>query len=76
MSEAMLDVNVSGKMVTDNILMSLFIVDMHLTVYSELKGIWTIKSTVEDLHKVLQDMETSLSALLSVVPDEYFEKYL
>eukprot|EP00957_Ditylum_brightwellii_P166394 12666420-Ditylum_brightwellii.AAC.1 len=55
--------------------MSPFIVDMHLTVYTDSKGIWTIESTVEDLHKALQDVKTSLSALPLVVPDEYFETY-
>eukprot|EP00957_Ditylum_brightwellii_P022448 1694144-Ditylum_brightwellii.AAC.1 len=55
--------------------MSLFIVDMHLMVYTNSKGIWTIESKVEDLYKVLQDIETSLSVLPSVVPDEYFETY-
>eukprot|EP00957_Ditylum_brightwellii_P022107 1667746-Ditylum_brightwellii.AAC.1 len=72
----MLDVNVIRKMVRDNILMSPFIVDMHPTVYSESKGIWAIESTIEDVHKALQDVETLLSVLPSVVPDEYFEKYL
>eukprot|EP00957_Ditylum_brightwellii_P184692 14067192-Ditylum_brightwellii.AAC.1 len=74
-SEAMLNVDVSGKTVQDNILMSPFIVDMHPTVYTDSKGIWTIESTSEDLYKALQDVENSLSVLPSVVPDEYFNKY-
>ena len=48
--------------------MSPFIVDMHLTVYTDSKGIWTIESTVENLHKALQDSP-------SMVMDEYFETY-
>eukprot|EP00957_Ditylum_brightwellii_P135073 10298465-Ditylum_brightwellii.AAC.2 len=55
--------------------MSPFIADMHPTVYTGSKGIWAIESRVEDLLKVLQDVETSLIALHSVVPDEYFETY-
>ena len=74
-SKAMLNVDVSGKTAQDNILMSPFIVDMHPTVYTDSKGIWTIESTVEDLHKVLQDVKTCLSILPSVVPDKYFETY-
>eukprot|EP00957_Ditylum_brightwellii_P086398 6573820-Ditylum_brightwellii.AAC.1 len=65
-SKAMLTVDVSGKTVQDNILISLFIMDMHPTVYTDSKGIWTIESTVEDLHKALQDVETSLSVLPSM----------
>eukprot|EP00957_Ditylum_brightwellii_P132405 10096381-Ditylum_brightwellii.AAC.1 len=71
----MLNVDVSGETVQDNILMSPFIVYMHLTVYTDSKGIWTIEYTAEDLYKVLQDVETSLSVLPSVVLDEYFNKY-
>eukprot|EP00957_Ditylum_brightwellii_P082089 6242119-Ditylum_brightwellii.AAC.1 len=71
----MLNVDVSRKTVQDDILMSLFIMDMHPTVYTDSKGIWAIESTVEDLHKVLQDVKTSLSVLPSVVLDEYFNAY-
>eukprot|EP00957_Ditylum_brightwellii_P180939 13785246-Ditylum_brightwellii.AAC.1 len=71
----MLNVKVSGKMVRDNILLSPLIVDMHLTVYTNSKGIWTIESTVEDLYKALQDDEMSLEVLPSVVPEEFFSKY-
>eukprot|EP00957_Ditylum_brightwellii_P108052 8243573-Ditylum_brightwellii.AAC.1 len=62
-------------MVRDNILLPPFILDMHPTVYTASKGIWTIESTVEDLYKLLQDVETSLKVLPSVVPEEYFAKY-
>eukprot|EP00957_Ditylum_brightwellii_P100516 7662734-Ditylum_brightwellii.AAC.1 len=55
--------------------MSPFIVDMHPTAYTDSKGIWTVESTAEDLHIVLQKVETSLSILPSVVPDEYFDTY-
>eukprot|EP00957_Ditylum_brightwellii_P157623 11996696-Ditylum_brightwellii.AAC.1 len=55
--------------------MSPFIVDMHPMVYTDSKRIWAIESTAEDLYKVLQDVETSLSVLPSVVPKEYFNKY-
>eukprot|EP00957_Ditylum_brightwellii_P022824 1721624-Ditylum_brightwellii.AAC.1 len=55
--------------------MSPFIVDMHPTIYSDSKEIYTIESTVEDLHKALQDVETLLSVLLLVIFNEYFEKY-
>eukprot|EP00957_Ditylum_brightwellii_P088528 6742587-Ditylum_brightwellii.AAC.1 len=34
-----------------------------------------IESTAEDLHKALQDVETSLSVLPSVVSEEYFDTY-
>jgi hypothetical protein len=74
-SEAMLNVEVSGKTVRDNILLSPFIVDMHPTVYTESKGIWTIESTVDDLHRALQDVETSLKVLPTVVPEAFFSKY-
>eukprot|EP00957_Ditylum_brightwellii_P100426 7654995-Ditylum_brightwellii.AAC.1 len=72
----MLNVKVSGKTVQDNILLSPFIVDMHPMVYTDPKGIWTIESTAEDLYKALQDVETSINALPSMVPEEFFSKYL
>eukprot|EP00957_Ditylum_brightwellii_P195395 14887326-Ditylum_brightwellii.AAC.1 len=71
----MLNVDVSRKTVQDNILMSPFIVDMQLMVYTGSKGMWTIEFTAEDLYKVLKDVETSLNVLPSVVPDEYFDTY-
>ena len=74
-SEAMLNVEVSGKTVRDNILLSPFIVDMHPTVYTESKGIWTIESTMDDLHRALQDVETLLKILPTVVPEEFFSTY-
>eukprot|EP00957_Ditylum_brightwellii_P025494 1926896-Ditylum_brightwellii.AAC.1 len=74
-SEAMLNVDVSGKIVQDNILMSTFIVDMHLLVYTDSKGIWTTEPTSEDSYKAPQDVDTSLSVLPSVIPDKYFNTY-
>eukprot|EP00957_Ditylum_brightwellii_P023645 1784575-Ditylum_brightwellii.AAC.1 len=71
----MLNVKVSGKTVRDHILLSPFTVDMHPTVYMESKGIWTIESTIDDLHRALQDVETSLKVLLTVVPEAFFSKY-
>eukprot|EP00957_Ditylum_brightwellii_P033400 2530517-Ditylum_brightwellii.AAC.1 len=49
--------------------------DMHPTVYTDSKGIWTIESTVDHLYKALQDVETSLKVLPSVLPEEFFLKY-
>eukprot|EP00957_Ditylum_brightwellii_P131131 10001621-Ditylum_brightwellii.AAC.1 len=71
----MLNVKVSGKKVRDNILLSPFIVDMHLTIYTDSKGIRTIESTAEDLYKALQDVKTYLKVLPSVVPEDFFSKY-
>ena len=72
----MLNVEVSRKTVRDNILLSPFIVDMHPMVYTDSKGIWTIESTAEDLYKALQDVKMSLKVLPSMVPEEFFSKYL
>eukprot|EP00957_Ditylum_brightwellii_P073169 5562122-Ditylum_brightwellii.AAC.1 len=55
--------------------MSPFIVDMHPTVYTDSKGIWTIESTLEGLYKALYDVKTSLKVLPSVVPEEFFSKH-
>eukprot|EP00957_Ditylum_brightwellii_P106194 8101277-Ditylum_brightwellii.AAC.1 len=71
----MFNVEVSGKTVRDNILLSPFIVDIHPTVYTDSKGIWTIESTVEDLYKALQGVEMSLKVLPSVIPEEILSKY-
>eukprot|EP00957_Ditylum_brightwellii_P144295 10993501-Ditylum_brightwellii.AAC.1 len=71
----MLNVDVSRKTVRDNILLSPFVVDMHPTVFTDSKGVWTIESTVDNLYKTLQDVETSLKVLTSVVPEELFSKY-
>eukprot|EP00957_Ditylum_brightwellii_P041877 3171687-Ditylum_brightwellii.AAC.1 len=59
----------------DNILMSSYIVDIHEMTYTETKGIWTIESTVEDLNKVLADIESSLEVLPEVLSKEYFNIY-
>eukprot|EP00957_Ditylum_brightwellii_P029048 2194646-Ditylum_brightwellii.AAC.1 len=74
-SEAMLNVEVNRKTVRDNILLSPVIINMHPTVYMESKGIWTIESTVEDLHRALQDVEAYLKVLPTMVPEEFFSKY-
>eukprot|EP00957_Ditylum_brightwellii_P186462 14196668-Ditylum_brightwellii.AAC.1 len=68
-SKAILNVNVSRKTVRENILLSPFIMDMHLMVYADSKGIWTTESTAEDLYKVLKDAETSLKVLTSLVQE-------
>eukprot|EP00957_Ditylum_brightwellii_P006143 464755-Ditylum_brightwellii.AAC.1 len=68
----MLNVKVSRKTVQDNILLFPFIVDTYLTAYTDSKGIWAIESTAEDLYKALQDVETSLKALPSMVPENFF----
>eukprot|EP00957_Ditylum_brightwellii_P164506 12524473-Ditylum_brightwellii.AAC.1 len=46
--------------VKESILMSLFIVDIHNTMFTTNKGIWAIETTVEDLHKALADVKTLL----------------
>eukprot|EP00957_Ditylum_brightwellii_P071833 5460222-Ditylum_brightwellii.AAC.1 len=71
----MLNVKVNRKTVRDNILLSPIIVDMHPMVYKDSKGVWTIESTVDDLYKALQDVETSLKLLPYVVPEEFFSNY-
>eukprot|EP00957_Ditylum_brightwellii_P170962 13013153-Ditylum_brightwellii.AAC.1 len=63
LTEDMLDHKVTSATVKDNILMSQFIVDLHETAITINKGIWTIESTGEDLHKALDDVETSLLVL-------------
>eukprot|EP00957_Ditylum_brightwellii_P192150 14626698-Ditylum_brightwellii.AAC.1 len=51
------------------------IIDIHVTTYTGTKGIWSIESTVEDLHKGLADVEKSLKALPEVFSKEYFNTY-
>eukprot|EP00957_Ditylum_brightwellii_P108886 8306677-Ditylum_brightwellii.AAC.1 len=59
-TEEMLEQAVSESTVKENILMSLFIVNIHKTMFTINKGIQTIETTVEDLHKALADVKTSL----------------
>eukprot|EP00957_Ditylum_brightwellii_P190557 14505398-Ditylum_brightwellii.AAC.1 len=67
--------NVSGNSVKDNILMSPFIVDIHQTKFIKTKGIWTIETTKEDLHKAIQDVETLLALLPEAFLNELFSMY-
>eukprot|EP00957_Ditylum_brightwellii_P209384 15361537-Ditylum_brightwellii.AAC.1 len=71
----MSNVEVIGKTVRDNILLSPFIVDMYPMVYTDSKGIWTIESTVDDLYRALQDVKTPCKVLPSMVPEQFFSKY-
>eukprot|EP00957_Ditylum_brightwellii_P158324 12051519-Ditylum_brightwellii.AAC.1 len=68
----MLHHDISGKSVKDNILLSLFIVDIHQTKFTGAKGIWMIKTTKEDLHKAIQDVETLLPLLPKILLNELF----
>eukprot|EP00957_Ditylum_brightwellii_P018031 1358903-Ditylum_brightwellii.AAC.1 len=63
LSETMFDFKISGTTVKDNIHTSPYIINIHETTYTETKGIWTIEMMVEDLHKVLKDVETSLEVI-------------
>eukprot|EP00957_Ditylum_brightwellii_P064096 4862468-Ditylum_brightwellii.AAC.1 len=71
----MLEFKISGTTTKDNILTSPYIVNIHEMTYTETKGIWTIKMTVDDLHKVLADIETSLEVLPEVLNKDYFNTY-
>eukprot|EP00957_Ditylum_brightwellii_P162992 12411180-Ditylum_brightwellii.AAC.1 len=71
----MLEVTISGKMVKENMLMSLYIVNMHPSIYIVSKRIWTIETTQKNLHKAIEDVELAIQALPIAVPDEYFEKF-
>eukprot|EP00957_Ditylum_brightwellii_P137618 10491816-Ditylum_brightwellii.AAC.1 len=71
----MLEFKISGMTVKDNILTSPYIVDIHKTIYTETKGIWTIELMVDNLHKVLVDVETSFEVLPEVLSKDYFSTY-
>eukprot|EP00957_Ditylum_brightwellii_P102527 7813799-Ditylum_brightwellii.AAC.1 len=71
----MLDFKITGMTVKDNILTSPYIVDIHETTYTETKGIWTIKTIVEDPHKALADVELSLEVIPEVLSEEHFNTY-
>eukprot|EP00957_Ditylum_brightwellii_P042074 3187029-Ditylum_brightwellii.AAC.1 len=43
LSEAMLDFKISGTTVKDNILTSPYIINIHKSIYTGTKGIWTIE---------------------------------
>eukprot|EP00957_Ditylum_brightwellii_P122630 9351810-Ditylum_brightwellii.AAC.1 len=68
----MLDFKISGMTVKDNILTSPYIIDIHEITYIKTKGIWTIDTMVEDLHKALKGVETPLEVLPEVLSEEYF----
>eukprot|EP00957_Ditylum_brightwellii_P042182 3194864-Ditylum_brightwellii.AAC.1 len=55
--------------------MSPYIVDIHPSIYTAPKGIWTIEMTQKNLHKAIKDMELAVQVLPEAVPDEYFEKF-
>eukprot|EP00957_Ditylum_brightwellii_P206970 15350870-Ditylum_brightwellii.AAC.1 len=55
--------------------MSPIIADINETTFTINKGIWTIETTMEDLHKALADVEKSLEVLPDVSDAEYFNKF-
>eukprot|EP00957_Ditylum_brightwellii_P142045 10822401-Ditylum_brightwellii.AAC.1 len=65
----MLEQEVLESTVKENILMSPFIADIHEATFR------TIEKTVEDLDKVLADVETLLEVLPDVFVVEYFNKF-
>eukprot|EP00957_Ditylum_brightwellii_P136078 10378216-Ditylum_brightwellii.AAC.1 len=71
----MLEFKISRTAVKDNILASPYIIGIHEATYTETKGIWTIEPIVDDPHKALVDVETSLEVLLEVLSEEYFNTY-
>eukprot|EP00957_Ditylum_brightwellii_P134712 10270104-Ditylum_brightwellii.AAC.1 len=75
LSEEMLQHNISGKSVKDNILMSPFIIGIHQTKFMEPKGIWAVETTTEDLHKAIQDIKVLLELLPDILPGELFNSY-
>eukprot|EP00957_Ditylum_brightwellii_P120745 9210321-Ditylum_brightwellii.AAC.1 len=72
----MLEVIASNKTVKENMLMLPYIVDMHPSIYTVSKGIWTIKTTQKNLHKAIEDAELAIEVLPDAVPEEYFEKFV
>eukprot|EP00957_Ditylum_brightwellii_P134819 10279035-Ditylum_brightwellii.AAC.1 len=74
-SKEMLKVSVSSKTVKDNMLMLPYIVNIHSSIYTATKGIWTIEMTQKNLHKAIEDVELASQALPSAVPNKYFEKF-
>eukprot|EP00957_Ditylum_brightwellii_P005779 440451-Ditylum_brightwellii.AAC.1 len=55
--------------------MSPHIIEMHPAIHTVSKGIWTIETTQQNLHKAIEDIEIAIQALPDVVPVEYFEKF-
>eukprot|EP00957_Ditylum_brightwellii_P106827 8149625-Ditylum_brightwellii.AAC.1 len=73
--EEMLEQEVWESTAKENVVMSLFMADIHKTRFAINKGIWTIETTVEDLHKALADVKTLLEVLPDVLDVEYFNKF-
>eukprot|EP00957_Ditylum_brightwellii_P012867 972582-Ditylum_brightwellii.AAC.1 len=74
-TDKMLSYDSSVKSVKANILASPFIIDLHQTQFANNKGIWTIKTTKEDLHQAIKDVEMSLEVLADVLLDRMFNKF-
>eukprot|EP00957_Ditylum_brightwellii_P111469 8502092-Ditylum_brightwellii.AAC.1 len=74
-TEEMLEQKVLESTVKENILMSPFIADIHKTTFTINKGIWTIETTMENLHKELADVKTLLEVLPDMLDAKYFNKF-
>eukprot|EP00957_Ditylum_brightwellii_P111994 8540709-Ditylum_brightwellii.AAC.1 len=62
-----------GKRVKESMLTLLHIVEMHPSIYTASKGIWTIETTQENLHKAIKDIKLAIQALPAAVPENYFK---
>eukprot|EP00957_Ditylum_brightwellii_P193030 14697037-Ditylum_brightwellii.AAC.1 len=71
----MFEQEVPESTVKENVFMSPFIADVHKTMFTANKGIGSIETTVEDLHKALAYVEILLDALPDVLDAEYFNKF-
>eukprot|EP00957_Ditylum_brightwellii_P137946 10517216-Ditylum_brightwellii.AAC.1 len=54
--------------------MSPHIMEMHPFIHTVSKGIWTIETTQQNLHKAIEDIKLAIQVLPDAVPEEYFEK--
>eukprot|EP00957_Ditylum_brightwellii_P178771 13617364-Ditylum_brightwellii.AAC.1 len=55
--------------------MSSFTADIHEATFTTYKSIWTIETTVENLHKALAEVKTSLEVLPDMLDAEYLNKF-
>eukprot|EP00957_Ditylum_brightwellii_P165660 12611207-Ditylum_brightwellii.AAC.1 len=61
-------------MVKENILTSWYVIDIHKTMYTEEKGIWTLEKTNDNLQQSIIEIDLDLKVLQTMLPDEFLTK--
>eukprot|EP00957_Ditylum_brightwellii_P006862 519424-Ditylum_brightwellii.AAC.1 len=74
LTEETIDFIISVKTLKENTLATPYVMDINHTAFTDEKGIWTVETTKENVHKAMQDVDNDLEVLQPVFPDLHFTK--